>query len=447
MKKQASGKKIEFNPGFREALHLMENTSRNVFITGRAGTGKSTLLDYFRRSTDKKAVVLAPTGVAALNVGGETIHSFFGFGPDITADKVRKTRRRNAGIYREIDVLIIDEISMGRADLLDCSDRFLRLNGKTPSAPFGGVQMVFVGDLYQLPPVVGTNEEKEIFSNYYRSEYFFDSNVFNELSCDVVELNKVYRQKDGGFINLLNRFRSNMVSEEDLEAINERVDARPGSEGDRYTVYLTTTNRMASALNSERLDKLPGDNHVYRARAGGECPGRYYPTEPMLLVKPGAQVMLLNNDGWGRWVNGTVCMVKKILRRSGAEDLIRVELPGGRQEDISPYRWKVHKYIYNEKKGAIETTESGYFEQYPVKLAWAITIHKSQGQTFDRVIIDTGRGTFAPGQMYVALSRCTSLEGITLKRKISRDHMLVDERVVRFLREKGLMSDGMASSV
>lgn len=420
---------IDLNESFKKALDLVENTCSNVIITGSAGTGKSTFIEYFRGVTKKNAVVLAPTGVAALNAGGMTIHSFFRFGPDITVEKVKKTKKKRKGLYGKIDVIIIDEISMVRADLLDCVDRFMRLNGKKPGEPFGGAQMVFAGDFYQLPPVVRTPAEREIFSGCYRSEYFFDSLVFEEIDYEIIELEKIYRQKDAAFIGILNRIRSNMVTESDLEKINGRLGLEPGEEAG-FTVCLTTTNKTAGAINSRRLEGIPSPLRTLRAEVEGRCESRYFPTEAALNLKKGAQVMLLNNDPFGRWVNGTIGRVSEITPRG--EEKIIVELPSG-PEDVSPYKWRVHSFAYNEETKKIETEESGYFMQYPLRLAWAITIHKSQGKTFSRVIIDTGGGVFAHGQMYVALSRCVSLEGIFLRRKAERRHMSVDERVVEFL--------------
>ena len=436
MIQKSGNKKIDLNESFAEALELIENTSMDVIITGSAGTGKSTLIEYFRGVTKKNSVVLAPTGVAALNAGGMTIHSFFKFGPDITLEKVKKTRRKGRGIYGKIDVIIIDEISMVRADLLDCVDRFLRLNGKKPEEPFGGVQMVFVGDLYQLPPVVRTQGEREIFSGHYKSEYFFDSLVFSGIDYEIIELEKIYRQKDAGFISMLNRIRSNTVTEADLAKVNERLGHEFSDDDYGLTVCLTTTNKMAQSINSRRLEGISAPSRTLEAEIEGRCESKYFPTEAALELKEGAQVMLLNNDPFGRWVNGTIGRVVEIMPRG--EERILVELPSG-VEDVSPYKWRVHRFVYNQAAKSIETEESGYFRQYPLRLAWAITIHKSQGKTFNRVIIDTGRGTFAHGQMYVALSRCTSLEGIFLRRRAERRHMSVDERVVEFLR--GLRKD------
>ncbi len=418
---------IEINEQFKRALDLMEKTNKNVFITGKAGTGKSTLLQYFREITKKKIVVLAPTGVSALNVKGETIHSFFKFKPNVNLQGIKKLSSSQREIYKNLDAIIIDEISMVRADLLDCVDYFLRLNGKEKDKPFGGIQMIFIGDLYQLPPVV-TSKEKRIFKEYYKSEYFFDSNVFKEISMEFIELEKIYRQRDKRFINLLNEIRRNTVSEESLELLNSRVVKGPISHED-YMVYLTPYNDVALEINMEKLKNLKGKKYEWIAGINGDINEEYYPNDVILTLKKGAQVMMLNNDSLGRWVNGSLGKVVEVK----SDGVIKVQFPHGRIEDVSPYTWEVMHYTYNEEKKMIDTEVIGSFTQYPLRLAWAITIHKSQGKTFDRVIIDLGKGAFAPGQVYVALSRCTSFEGIFLKRPIKKKEIFIDKRIVDFL--------------
>jgi len=430
-------REIEVSPEFQEALDLMEKTGHHVFITGRAGTGKSTLLQYFRLKTAKEVAVLAPTGVAALNILGQTIHSFFGFKPDVTLDKVEKLPSSQTRLYRALDCLIIDEISMVRADLLDCIDLFLRLNGRDKKKPFGGLQMIFVGDLYQLPPVV-TSKEKKIFSLGYESPYFFSSQVFKQpdFNFEFIELEKIYRQSDEDFIQLLNAIRNRSVTEEDIERLNERVNPDFVPAEDEFYITLTSTNDLAFAHNEEKLRALPGQLWVHAGRLSGEFEKfdrSSLPTDEILELKEGAQVMLVNNDRYGRWVNGTIGRVKSIQKKRYGHDLIIVELQDGEEVEVEPYTWELFHYKYNEKRKAIETETVGKFQQYPLKLAWAVTIHKSQGKTFDRVIIDIGRGAFAPGQIYVALSRCTSFEGIILRRPIQKKHILLDYKIVRFL--------------
>ncbi|PMQ00870.1 MAG: AAA family ATPase [Dictyoglomus sp. NZ13-RE01] len=422
---------IEFNEQFKKALDLMENTNKNVFITGKAGTGKSTLLNYFRSITKKNIVVLAPTGVSALNVNGETIHSFFGFKPNVTLQSIRKLKDKEAKIYKEIDTIVIDEISMVRADLLDCVDYFLRLNGKSKSKPFGGIQMIFIGDLYQLPPVV-TSKEKELFTKRYKSQYFFDSDVFKDLPVEFIELEKVYRQRDEKFINLLNEIRNNTIIEESLKLLNSRV--RENFEDSDYTVYLTPLNETANKINMEKLNSLKGKLYEWNAYIEGEFDENSYPTDAILYLKKGAQVMMLNNDSKGRWVNGSIGKVVDIKRSKNYEfDIIKVQFPDNRVEEVYPFTWEIFHYRYNDDIKMIETEVVGSFTQYPLRLAWAVTIHKSQGKTFDKVVIDLERGVFAPGQLYVALSRCTSFEGIILKKPVKKSYILLDKRIVNFL--------------
>ncbi len=431
---------IEINPGFRRALDLMEGTDRHVFITGKAGTGKSTLLELFRSQTLKRIAVLAPTGVAALNVRGQTIHSFFGFKPDITPDRVRKLSKKNvrAAIFKKLDAVVIDEVSMVRADLMDCVEKFLRFNGPRPKSWFGGLQMIFIGDLYQLPPVV-TGQEKELFaadgSGRYESPYFFSAGIFKELTFDMefVELEKVYRQTDAGFIDLLNAIRNRSIDDAQVEQLNGRCrpDFSP-PDGDFY-ITLTSTNDLADIRNHERLAALPGRARRYEGIIEGEFDRSSLPTETALELKPGAQVMLLTNDRHGRWVNGTIGRVAEIVRNAGADDTIVVDIPGEGRVDILPNTWELFRFRYDAESDRIESEAVGAFTQYPLRLAWAVTIHKSQGKTFDRVVIDIGRGAFAHGQVYVALSRCTSFEGIVLKRPITKKHIWMDWRIVRFL--------------
>ncbi len=420
-------KGIEINERFAQALHLMEETSQNVFITGRAGTGKSTLLEYFRSITEKEIVVLAPTGVAAVNISGQTIHSFFGFRPDVTVEKARKTaRKKDATIYKNLDAIVIDEISMVRSDLLDCVDQFLRINGRAPGVPFGDIQMILIGDLYQIPPVV-TGQERQIFKEYYESEYFFDAKVFGELEFTLLELEKIYRQTDPAFIELLNKIRNKNAAPGDLEAINCRTGGG-SSELPEGIIYLTTTNAMADERNEAELEKLPGRRHFFTAEIGGKLEKKYFPAAEVLQLKEGAQIMLLNNDAEGRWINGTIGKISKIRKES-----LSVRLLDGNTETVKPYKWSVNRFYWDQDTKSVASETMGTFKQYPLRLAWAITIHKSQGKTFDHVAIDLGRGTFASGQLYVALSRCRSLEGIYLERKIRKSDVWIDWRVVKFI--------------
>lgn len=424
-------KTIELNEEFLHALRLMEEMDRHLFITGRAGTGKSTLLQYFRENTGKKAVVLAPTGIAAINSGGQTIHSFFNFRPDITPDTVSKIKPREPRIYKNIDTIIIDEVSMVRADLLDCIDIFLQKNGRKKGIPFGGIQMVFIGDLYQLPPVV-RSKERQLFKTLYRSPYFFDSMAFQNIEPEFIELQKVYRQKDESFIDLLNKIRNNTVTDDDIMRLNMRVmpDFKPS--GDDFYIYLTTTNDLADNINMERLREIKDKECRFEGFIDGDFPPNDLPTNHLLMLKKGAQVMLLNNDSYGRWVNGSIGRIADFVREDDG-DIILVQLADGEVVEVTPFRWDMFEYVYDEKAGRLSSKITGSFTQYPIRLSWAVTIHKGQGKTFDKVIIDLGRGTFAHGQVYVALSRCTSFDGIILRKPLKKGHILMDWRVVDFI--------------
>ena len=418
---------------------MLENGSRNIFITGKAGTGKSTLLQYFRDHTTKNVAVLAPTGVAAVNIKGQTIHSFFRFKPDITPDGVHSVRVRmvQKELYRKIEAIIIDEVSMVRADLLDCVDIFLRLHGRDRMAAFGGVQMVFIGDLYQLSPVV-TQAERGIFKDVYPSPYFFDSKVYRKINgtdqhprkVEFVELKKIYRQKEEEFIRLLGAIRNQSATQEHLKVLNERCIPHFKPREDDFYVYLTTTNAMADRINQERLDKLEGKSYYYEGTLAGTFKSRNLPTHEMLELKVGAQVMLLNNDPGGRWINGSIGKIIEIVDEG---KIVTIELSEGGIVDVTSFEWEMFRFFFNEDTRSLESESVGSFKQHPLKLAWAVTIHKSQGKTFDKAIVDVGSGTFAHGQAYVALSRCVSFDGLILKRPILQRHILLDNSVVRFM--------------
>ena len=410
----------------------MERTSRSTFITGRAGTGKSTLLSYFHYTTEKKVVVLAPTGVAALNVKGQTIHSFFRFKPNITFERVRRLRssddRKN--IYKNLDAIVIDEISMVRADLLDCVDKFLRLNGPKRNRSFGSIQMIFFGDLYQLPPVV-TGTEKVVFRSLYETPYFYSAKVFDSFEMEFIELEKVYRQHDEQFLSLLNSIRSNSITEDGLELLNQRYMPQFEPPRNDFYVCLTTTNKLAEQINGQRLEELKGRIHTFTASIEGEFGDKHLPTAIDLQIKVGAQIMMVNNDADGRWVNGSIGKITNVTQDKNAGDVIIAELADGTDVEVKPYTWEIFRFFAEE--GQLQSEVIGRFKQYPLMLAWAVTIHKSQGKTFDKVIIDIGRGTFSHGQIYVALSRCTTLDGIVLKKPILKKHIWTNYKVVDFL--------------
>lgn len=437
MQQNVQSTTIEFSDSFKKAFDLMENTNSSVFITGKAGTGKSTLLDYFRTHTKKNVVVLAPTGVAAVNVKGQTIHSFFKLWPNITLDRIYRKYDRSdpENLYAQIDTIVIDEISMVRADLLDIIDKFMRLNGPKYNYPFGGVQMIFIGDLFQLPPVV-TDQEMSILADAYNGPYFFDSHTFSQFNMEVIELDHVYRQRDEQFIDILNAIRNDSISQEDLDTLNSQYDPYFEPANDEFFMYLTTTNYLANTINVAKLSQLSTSAHQFDASIDGKFEHGYYPTDPQLSLKVGAQIMMLNNDVEKRWHNGSIGKVVDFLEPTNEkhkqERAIMVELADGNIYKIEPHTWDCYAYSVDAETGKVKTESVGSFTQYPLKLAWAVTIHKSQGKTFDKVIIDIGSGTFAHGQMYVALSRCTSLGGIILKKKIEKRHIIVDERIIEF---------------
>ncbi|PIZ76187.1 AAA family ATPase [Candidatus Peregrinibacteria bacterium CG_4_10_14_0_2_um_filter_38_24] len=428
---------IEINEYFRKALDLMENTEKTLFITGKAGTGKSTLLQYFRETTGKNIVVLAPTGVAAINVKGQTIHSFFHFPPHITKDTVREKEpsKKLIELLKHVDVIVIDEISMVRADLLDCVDEILKFCLKSDD-PFGGMQMIFIGDLYQLPPVVSSKEEKEMFQTYYLSPYFFDAKILENIKIELVELEKIYRQKDPDFIELLNKIRNSSVQDKDVEKLNSRYvqDFNDYDNREDFCITLTTTNSSADTINSRKLSQLKTKIKKYHGDITGEFDNKHLPTSLELEMKIGAQIMLLSNDSAGRWVNGTIGKIIDIKSdEESGEDLLVVELQNGSHVNVSQYSWEIYKYVFDRNKGKLEADIMGSFLQYPVRLAWAVTIHKSQGKTFENVAVDIGNGAFAQGQVYVAISRCTSFEGLILKKPIYKKHIWIDYHIVRFL--------------
>ena len=431
-KSQLPATAIELNKEFKEALELMENSSRSVFITGRAGTGKSTLLTHFFATTRKKVVILAPTGVAALNVKGQTIHSFFKFRPNMTPARVRKLRSSDDGknIYHKLDTIVIDEISMVRADLLDCVDKFLRLNGPNENKPFGGIQMIFIGDLHQLSPVV-TGDDKEIFTTLYKTPYFYGAHLFDTFEMEFVELQKVYRQHDEKFIDLLNSVRNNTITEKGLALLMKRCNPNFEPAPGDFSVYLTTTNAMAETINMAQMEKLETPLNIFTGEIEGNFGKDSLPTAIDLQIKAGAQIMMLNNDVEGRWVNGSIGEVRGLIRNQKGEDVIIADLDDGSTVEIEPYSWEIYRSFVDE--GQLGSEVIGTFTQYPLMLAWAVTIHKSQGKTFDNVIIDIGRGAFAHGQTYVALSRCTSLEGIVLVKPLQKKDIWTDYKVVDFL--------------
>ena len=428
------------NKEFQDALQLITHTRQSVFLTGKAGTGKSTFLKYICNHTKKKYVVLAPTGIAAINAGGVTLHSFFKLpfrpmlpdDPDLSLSHGRifeffKYPKEKRKIIAEVDLIIIDEISMVRADIIDCVDLGGRRNTNKMRLPFGGKQLLFVGDVFQLEPVV-PSDQKEILSLFYASPFFFSARVFKDINLVPIELQKVYRQTDSVFINILDRIRNNAARKQELDTLNGRYF--PSFEPQNEDMYITLATRrdQVDFINEKKLTELPGEEYVSVGKIEGDFPESSLPTQLNLSIKEQAQVIFIDNDYERRWVNGTIGMVSGIDENGN----VYVLLESGVEHLVEPTSWRNYKYKYNEKEKRIEEEIVGTFEQLPIRLAWAITVHKSQGLTFSRVVVDLTGGVFAGGQTYVALSRCTSLEGLVLKSKISSRDIFIRKEIVEF---------------
>ena len=397
----------------------------NLFITGRAGTGKSTLLRCLRANLKSRTAVLAPTGLAAISVQGQTIHSFFGFPPQFITPEVVKRARRTA-LLRNLDTLIIDEVSMVRADLMEGIDLALRIARKQMSVPFGGVQLLALGDLHQLPPVVRETELQQLFAESFGGIYFFNAPVFRDAAIGLLELSHVYRQSDETFLEALNGVRDGRPTRAHLGIFNERVAAfRALPNPDDYVV-LTPINQAADQTNRQFLDRLSGTPSTFEATVTGKFEPSAYPTDANLTLKEGCKIVLLRNDPDKRWVNGTQARVKRIKDKA-----VWIEIEG-EEHELEPATWENLRYEHDPEKDRIVERVVGSFRQLPVRLAWALTIHKSQGMTLDKVYIDFGRGAFAHGQAYVALSRCRSLEGLALARPISSWDVKFDERALGY---------------
>lgn len=431
------------NKEFQDALQLITYTRQSVFLTGKAGTGKSTFLKYICEHTKKKYVVLAPTGIAAINAGGVTLHSFFKLpfrpilpdDPDLSTKGGRifdffKYRKEHRKIIAEVELIIIDEISMVRADIIDCIDRILRVYSQNNRLPFGGKQLLFVGDVFQLEPVV-PSDQREILSLFYPSPFFFSARVFKEINLVPIELQKVYRQKDPVFINILDHIRSNSARPDDLKILNERVFPSFSPEDDDMYITLATRRDQVDFINEKKLAELPGEEFTSYGKIEGDFPESSLPTQLNLAIKEQAQVIFIDNDPERRWVNGTIGRISGIDESGN----VYVLLESGAEHLVERTSWRNYKYRYNEEEKRIEEEIIGTFEQLPIRLAWAITIHKSQGLTFSRVVVDLSKGVFAGGQTYVALSRCTGLEGLVLKSKISPHDIFVRKEIEQFSRQ------------
>lgn len=431
---------VEINSGFEQVLNFVNQTNRLIFLTGKAGTGKTTLLKYIRANCFKQLAIVAPTGVAAINAGGSTIHSFFQFPfgpflinlkengePDAVKNSaVLKYTSQRLAIFRNLELLIVDEVSMVRADLLDQIDVTLRQTRKKWQQPFGGVQVLFIGDMYQLPPVV-PSEEWQLLADTYPSPFFFESKVLRQHPPVFIELEKIYRQTNQVFIDLLNKVRTNTLNQNDIALLNSRYKATISDQEYNHNITLTTHNRKADEINNRHLNRLSGKAYTYQCKVDGQFSEKNYPADEVLALKKGARVMFLKNNSEKNYYNGKIGTIAELDEKSikvvGDEDQLEIE--------VVPESWTNVSYKLDKTNGHLNEEILGTFTQYPLRLAWAITIHKSQGLTFNNLIIDAAE-SFSAGQVYVALSRCRSLEGLTLSSRIGADALISEKAVVHF---------------
>lgn len=419
---------------FDTAFDFVRHTNLSFFLTGRAGTGKSTFLRKVVSIVDKNFVVLAPTGISALNIKGVTIHSFFQFPPRpiLPNDKGVRTFWKGSAkrkLIESLDTLILDEVSMVRADVIDAIDYSLRKNGGNPNLPFGGKQMIFVGDLYQLEPIVqGKNDEAQTLEEFYKGLRFYQAHVFKHLKLFTIELREVYRQKEPLFINLLDKIRTKTLNATELDQLNTRVLSEPNSEVGSHILTLTTKLDASRKINQSKLSALEGDPHLYRAEISGAFDSGAYPSDLDLKLKVGTQVIFIKNHPEGQWVNGSLGIVNGF-----SDSIINVELESGGICEVEREIWENVQYQFNKDMNKVEQEVVGSYKQFPIRPAWAITIHKCQGMTFDKLKVDFGDGTFACGQAYVALSRVTSFEGLFLSQKVRYSDLQIDHAVKDFL--------------
>jgi ATP-dependent DNA helicase PIF1 len=414
---------VELSPEQAAVFAAIETTRDHIFVTGRAGTGKSTLLNHLSWNTSKQLVICAPTGVAALNVGGQTIHSLFRLPIGVIADHEIEQSGELRKLLNTIDTLVIDEVSMVNADLLDAVDRSLRMARSRRHEAFGGVQLVLFGDPYQLAPVPGDADERAYFADRYQSMWFFDAQVWNETDLTIFELATVHRQHEAEFRYMLNAVRHGQVTKEIADRLNSTGARTPPDDG---IITLATTNATVNRINAVNLAKLPGKSRIARADINGDFGGRAFPADEELELKLGAQVMFLRNDSDQRWVNGSLGVVTRIAQT------VWVEVDG-EEHEVQPSTWEKYKYSYSPATKELKKDVVAEFTQFPLRLAWGVTIHKSQGKTYERAVVDLGQRSFAPGQTYVALSRISALDGLYLSRDLRPSDILVDENVLRFM--------------
>lgn len=413
---------FELSQDFAACFKAIEESHKNIYVTGEAGTGKSTFLKYFRLNTKKKVVVLAPTGIAAINVSGQTVHSFFRLPHQFIQKEHIKKVYGGERIFSNLDILIIDEVSMMRADLMDAVDHSLRFNRGRMLEPFGGVQILLIGDLFQLPPIIDKGLAPH-YTGFYETPYFFSAKVFSESAFYHYHFGKIYRQSDPHFTSLLNKIRHGELTAEDLKILNARVGSSENDLKINGYVTLTTTNAAAQTINELKLSELTGPEYEFEAEITGTFEESAYPTETKFRLKSGARVLMIKNDPDKRWVNGSLGEVVAVSKFS-----VQVKI-GKKFYDVAPVIWERMRYGFDEQNGNIIQEVTGSFEQYPMKLAWAITIHKSQGLTFDQVAVDLGRGAFTHGQVYVALSRCRTFENLILKRPVYARDIIFDSQI------------------